>query len=67
MLEIGVQSSHWYKEQFSEESIKLIHDCGFEGVDYNIHCLFLPKSIRANERSVRFMHLFRSMWKGTMS
>lgn len=54
MLEIGVQSSHWYKEQFPEESIKLIHDCGFEGVDYNIHCLFLPKSIRANERSVFF-------------
>ena len=54
MLEIATQSSHWYDESSPEESIKRIRDCGFESVDYNIHCLFLPKSIRANERSAFF-------------
>ena len=54
MLKIGVQSSHWYDEKHPEESMKLIHDCGFESIDYNIHLFFLPKSIRANERSEFF-------------
>ena len=54
MLKIGVQSSHWYDEKHPEESVKRIHDCGFESIDYNIHLFFLPKSIRANERSEFF-------------
>ncbi len=39
-LEVGVQSGNWYDEKKPEESIRLIKDCGFEGIDYNICNLF---------------------------
>lgn len=36
MLDICVQSGNWYKENDPEWSFRYIHECGFEGIDYNI-------------------------------
>lgn len=43
MLEICVQSGNWYQENDPEGSFRYIHECGFEGIDYNINNL-LPSS-----------------------
>lgn len=37
MLEICVQSGNWYQENDPEGSFRYIHECGFEGIDYNIN------------------------------
>lgn len=36
MLKIGVQSACWYSENDPEGSFKMLHDCGFQAVDFNI-------------------------------
>ena len=39
-LEVSVQTARWFDEKKPAESMKLIKECGFEGVDYNINSLF---------------------------
>lgn len=45
MLEICVQSGDWYQENDPEGSFRYIHECGFEGVDYNINNHLLSRNI----------------------
>lgn len=37
---ISVQTARWYQEDKQWESMKLIKECGFEAIDYNISNLF---------------------------
>ena len=36
MLEIGIQSAHWYKSTDPTGSFRFIKECGFEAVDFNM-------------------------------
>ena len=49
MLKICVQSGNWYKENASEVSLKFIHECGFDGIDYNIDSFLRPKKMLTGE------------------
>lgn len=45
MLKVCIQSSVWYREEEPNESLKMIRECGFEGIDYNIDNLLPGKTI----------------------
>ena len=45
MLEICVQSGKWYQENDPEWSFRLIHECGFEGIDYSMNLLLDCKEL----------------------
>lgn len=49
MLKVCVQSAPWYREDAPEESIKFIHECGFEGIDYNIDLHLRPEAIQKGD------------------
>lgn len=49
MLKVSIQSAPWYREDAPEESIKFIHECGFEGIDYNIDLHLRPDAIQKGD------------------
>jgi len=51
MLEICIQSSKWYDENDPVGSIKMISECGFEAIDYNMDTQLSIKAIKNGERS----------------
>lgn len=49
MLKICVQSGNWYKENAPEDSLKFIHECRFDGIDYNIDNFLRPRKMLEGE------------------
>ena len=49
MLKVCVQSAPWYREDDPEASIRFIHECGFEGMDYNIDLHLRPEAIQKGD------------------
>jgi len=54
MLEIAVQTLGFYEESKPRESMRFIHECGFEAIEYNINDLFRGDALKALQRSPFF-------------
>lgn len=48
-MNIGVQSSPWFKYEDPDASFKMIKECGFNAVDFNIDGLLSPRALAKSQ------------------